>query len=341
MIKEILDLSKITPLNRMQIEHLVHLAGKFSSRILFEHENRTINGKSMLGLLSMGITGGKPVILTVEGEDEEIAAQEIKRLLDSGVAPAKEANDAMALMQIIKDRYALLLHDNLVGIYLHGSLAAGCFQWDVSDIDFLVVVRKSIPVEKKIALVECLYALRRDAPPKGFEMSVLLEENCRAPIFPVPYELHFSPRWMQEYERSPRGFCERMHGEDMDLTAHILNLHTFGVPVLGPSVARVFGQVKREDALCAIRQDTADSGEHLHEQPIYYVLNLCRALAYKRDQLVLSKKQGGEWGLKNLSHAHQAVIQAALNAYQSGRDMFYDRGQAEDFCYDVMEELNG
>jgi streptomycin 3"-adenylyltransferase len=71
------------------------------------------------------------------------------------------------------------------------------------------------------------------------------------------------------------------------------------------------------------------------------VLNLCRALAYLREGAVLSKCQGGEWGLKNLPNAHQGVIQAALNAYQSGRDMFYDREQAEDFCYDAMEELNG
>ena len=325
----------------MQIEQLVHLAGKFTSRILFEHETRTINGKSMLGLLSMGITGDKPVLLTVEGDDEETAAQEIKKLLESGVAPAKDANHAMELMQKIKDRYATLLSENLVGIYLHGSLAAGCFHWEVSDIDFLVVVRQPMAIEKKIALVETLYSLLEEAPPKGFEMSVLLEENCQNPVFPVPYELHFSSRWIQDYERSPRSFCERMHGEDIDLTAHILNLHTFGISVLGPSVARVFGQVKRMDALCAIRQDTADSGEHLHEQPVYYVLNLCRALAYLREEAVFSKRQGGEWGLKNLPHAHQAVIQAALNAYQHGRDMSYDRGQAEDFCYDVMEELNG
>lgn len=340
MIKESLNLSKITPLNRMQIEHLVHLAGKYSSRILFEHQNRTINGKSMLGLLSMGITGEKPVTMIVEGEDEALAAQEIMKLLDSGVAPVKDAADAAELMQKIKDWYATLLAENLTGIYLHGSLAAGCFQWEASDIDFLVVVRRPVPVEKKIALVECLYSLREEAPPKGFEMSVLLEDSCREPVFPMPYELHFSQRWLRDYERNPKGFCERMHGEDVDLTAHILSLHTFGVPLLGPSVARVFGQVKREDALCALREDTADSGEHLHEQPIYYVLNLCRALAYLRENLVLSKKQGGEWGLKNLPHAHQGVIQAALNAYQCGRDMFYDRVQAEDFCYDAMEELN-
>lgn len=339
MIKYALNLKEITPFNRMQIEHLANLAGKFSSRIIFEHKNRVINGKSMLGLLSMGVTGDDEVNLVIEGDDEEQAAQEIKALLDSGVAPPKEAADAEALLMELKRRYADILQENLLGIYLHGSLAAGCFQWERSDMDFLVVVHQPLTVEKKIALVETLYAMEKSAPPEGFEMSVLLADACREPVFPMPYELHYSRRWTRDYERDPQSFCQRMHGEDPDLTTHILSLHAFGRAVYGPSVARVFGSVKREDVLCAIRNDLADAGEKLHNKPVYYVLTLCRALAYLREGLVLDKKEAGQWGLAHVSRGYQGVIQAALNAYAYGRDMFYDEAQAEDFCYDAMEEL--
>ena len=339
MIKYELDLSAITPLSRMQIEHLVHLAGKFSSRILLEHRNRTINGKSMLGLLSMGATGHEPVMLLVEGEDEEIAAQEMKKLLDAGVTPPKDSVNADVLVHQLKHVFANILQDNLVGIYLHGSLAAGCFQWELSDIDFLVVVKEPLTVEKKIAVVEALYALREDAPPAGFEMSVLLEKDCREMAYPMPYDLHYSPKWTEEYEKDARGFCERMHGVDPDLTTHILTVHAFGAVIHGPSAVRIFGKVKREDALAAIQDDLGQVGEELHNNPVYYVLTLCRALAYYREGKVLSKKTGGEWALKNLPHAYQSVIQAALNAYQTGTDMFYDEGLAEDFCYDAVEEL--
>lgn len=340
MIKFVMDLSAVTPLNRMQTEYLVHLAGRFSSRILFEHKNRTINGKSMLGLLSMGVTGDNPVTLIVEGEDEEQAAQEIKKLLDNGVAPPKESADARALMQRVKERYADLLQGNLVGIYLHGSLAAGCFHWERSDIDFLVVVQNPLPTEKKIALIEALYAMKEEAPPEGFEMSVVTAQACMESSYPMPYELHFSSRWLRDYERDPRGFCERMHGEDPDLTAHVLALHAYGEVLLGPGILRVFASPRREDVLMALRYDWENAAEHLHENPVYYVLNLCRALAYSREELVLSKKDGGEWALKKLSKSYQGVIQAALNAYCAGRDMFYDRGRAEDFCYDSVEELS-
>ena len=146
--------------------------------------------------------------------------------------------------------------------------------------------------------------------------------------------------WTEEYEKDPRGYCEKMHGNDPDLTTHILSLHAYGEVILGPGVNRVFGSIKKEDAMEAIRSDLADAAEGLDKNPVYVVLTLCRALAYFREGLVLTKKGGGEWALKNLHHRYQGVVQAALNAYNEGREMFFDRERAEDLCYDVMEEMS-
>jgi len=340
MIRKTLNLSGVTPMNRKQSEQLVNTASQFSSRIIFEHRNRTINGKSMLGILCLGVTGKDPVLLVVEGEDEQQACDAITALLDAGIAPPKNYTDALNLMHYIKDRYIYILQDNLVGIYLHGSLAARCFLWERSDIDFLVVVRKRMTLEKKIALIEVLYALTPEAPPEGFEMNVMLEKYCRKIPYPVPFELRYSPQHRRDYERDAQGYCSRMHGEDPDLTAHIAFLNAYGVAIHGPSVPRVFDMPKREDVLCAIRQDVGDTAEHLHEKPVFYVLNLCRAVAFARDNVFLSKKEGGEWALKHMDDSHQRVIQAALNAYETGMGMFYDEGQAEDFCYEALSELN-
>lgn len=340
MIKYTLDLNEVTPLTRLQIEHLAHLAGDFESHVLFEHQNRVINGKSMLGLLSLGMTGHDQVIMTVEGADEEEAAREIKKLLDSGVRSPKNAADAQALMQRVKKRYSDILQENLAGIYLHGSLAAGCFQWARSDIDFLVVVKSPLAKETKRALIDALEEMAEDAPPSGFEMSVILSRYCEEPPYPMPFETHFSAGHREAYRADPMGYCERMQGTDPDLTAHILCLRAFGVTLMGPSIARTFGAVQREDAMKAILYDVNDAREKLLENPCYYVLNLCRALAYKRDGLVLNKRDGGEWALQNLDQEHQRVIQAALNAYQAGRDMSFDAGLAESFCCDALDELN-
>ena len=340
MIRKALNLSGVTPMSRKQSERLVNTANQFSSRVEFEHLNRHFNGKSMLGVLCLGMTGSDPVFLTVEGTDEQKACEAICALLDGGVLSPKNYSDAVNLIRYVKERYLYILQDNLVGVYLHGSLAARCFLWERSDIDFLVVVRKRLPIEKKIELVELLYSLAPEAPPEGFEMSVVLEKYCRKIAYPMPFELHYSNYHRRAYERDARGFCDRMHGEDPDLICHIAALHAFGISLYGPSVPRVFDRPKREDVLSSIRQDVQDAAEHLHEKPVYYVLNLCRAVAYQRENLFLSKKDGGEWALKHMDASHQRVIQAALNAYETGLGMSYDDGLAESFCYDALSELN-
>lgn len=50
----------------------------------------------------------------------------------------------ITLLTIICKEYQEILKDNLIGIYIHGSIAFGCFNQDTSDIDFIVVVKKSL-----------------------------------------------------------------------------------------------------------------------------------------------------------------------------------------------------
>ena len=53
--------------------------------------------------------------------------------------------DFSKLMEVISEKYNKLLGKNLVGIYVHGSIAFGCFNWDKSDIDFIVVINEPVP----------------------------------------------------------------------------------------------------------------------------------------------------------------------------------------------------
>ena len=57
------------------------------------------------------------------------------------------------ILQKIKDDYPNILKNKLVGIYVHGSIAFGCFNWGKSDIDFLVVVNEALDQEEKEALI--------------------------------------------------------------------------------------------------------------------------------------------------------------------------------------------
>ncbi|MBQ8846878.1 MAG: nucleotidyltransferase domain-containing protein, partial [Lachnospiraceae bacterium] len=42
-----------------------------------------------------------------------------------------------------------ILGDNLVGVYLHGSAAMGCYNDEKSDIDLLVVIHNDMSDEEK------------------------------------------------------------------------------------------------------------------------------------------------------------------------------------------------
>ena len=57
------------------------------------------------------------------------------------------------LLVDIVDRYKRVLGDNLVGLYLHGSLAMGCFT-PRADIDLIAVVRKPMDNDTKRALID-------------------------------------------------------------------------------------------------------------------------------------------------------------------------------------------
>lgn len=79
---------------------------------------------------------------------------------------------------VILDRIAAdtaaILGETLIGIYLHGSLALGCFNWAKSDIDYLTVVETEPTLAQKEALIAALLALDAICPEKGIEMSVVL-----------------------------------------------------------------------------------------------------------------------------------------------------------------------
>jgi streptomycin 3"-adenylyltransferase len=59
----------------------------------------------------------------------------------------------LILDEIVRSYYGIF-KDNLVGIYLHGSLALGCFNPKVSDIDFLIVARDKLSLEVKREVVK-------------------------------------------------------------------------------------------------------------------------------------------------------------------------------------------
>ena len=64
----------------------IQKANEYKSSIWVEKEERRVNAKSLLGVLSLGIVGGTPVRIIADGADEEIAVNGLVRLVQSGFA---------------------------------------------------------------------------------------------------------------------------------------------------------------------------------------------------------------------------------------------------------------
>ena len=64
-----------------QATYFIQKANEFKSNIWVEVEDRKINAKSLLGVLSMGITKGTRISIIAEGPDEEEAVKALTEML--------------------------------------------------------------------------------------------------------------------------------------------------------------------------------------------------------------------------------------------------------------------
>ncbi len=62
---------------------LVQISNKFKARIFLEREGKQVNGKSILGILTLACPKGSSLTVRAEGVDEEKALEEIGRLIEN------------------------------------------------------------------------------------------------------------------------------------------------------------------------------------------------------------------------------------------------------------------
>ncbi|MDE7262846.1 MAG: DUF4111 domain-containing protein [Oscillospiraceae bacterium] len=228
---------------------------------------------------------------------------------------------------------------SLVGVYLHGSAAMGCFHPETSDLDLLLVAEGPVSDAAKLAFMERALELNELAPAKGLEFSVVRREVCRPFVYPAPFELHFSNAHLKACREDLPRYVARMRGVDKDLAAHFTVINACGVVLYGEAVSQVFAPVPRADYLDSILNDIGDACREITGNPVYYTLNLCRVLAQVREGLVLSKQSGGEWGLRHLPEEFHPVIQAALESYEAGQPMAQPNTNLLNFAAYILSEI--
>ena len=62
----------------------IQKANEFKSSIWVEKDERRVNAKSLLGVLSLGIVGGTSIDIIADGSDEQEAVDSLVALVESG-----------------------------------------------------------------------------------------------------------------------------------------------------------------------------------------------------------------------------------------------------------------
>ena len=90
------------------------------------------------------------------------------------------------------------VNDELVGIYLHGSIVLNAFNPKSGDIDILVVVNKSLDIPTKLSIAKEIIEI--DHRPCPLEMSAILLNDAKEWKTPGNCVFHYSDFWAEKYQ---------------------------------------------------------------------------------------------------------------------------------------------
>ena len=63
---------------------LVQVASQYNCSIYLENGDKSVNAKSIMGMMSLGLDSGELVTVIADGPDEEVAVEDIAKYLCSG-----------------------------------------------------------------------------------------------------------------------------------------------------------------------------------------------------------------------------------------------------------------
>jgi len=84
MIERVVKIKNKAGLHTRPAATIVKLAARYKCEFFISRDGMNINGKSIIGVMTLAAEEGAELVLTFDGEDEEDAAKEIVELFESG-----------------------------------------------------------------------------------------------------------------------------------------------------------------------------------------------------------------------------------------------------------------
>ena len=82
MIKKPITIHLSTGLEARPVAQLVQVASQYESKIHVEVEEKRVNAKSIMGMMSLSLMDGDLVTVVADGKDEKEAADGIEKFLE-------------------------------------------------------------------------------------------------------------------------------------------------------------------------------------------------------------------------------------------------------------------
>ena len=84
MVKKEMTITNNIGLHARPATFFIQKANTFKSSIWIEKDERRVNAKSLLGILSLGIVGGTTIRIIADGADEQLAVEGLTKLIEGG-----------------------------------------------------------------------------------------------------------------------------------------------------------------------------------------------------------------------------------------------------------------
>ena len=239
------------------------------------------------------------------------------------------------------------LGDELIGVYLHGSIALDAFNPDSGDIDILVVVKDSIDIQVKLEIARDIIEI--DKKPCPLEMSAVKLSDARNWKTPGNCVFHYSDFWTEKYvERfsNPDADVYVVDHEfpDADVTSYIKLLKQCGIVLYGREIQKVFADISDEDFWVAISADIDDYDFHDYDARYFSsnVLILGRILSFKKERRILSKYDGGIWMIDHVPEDLKYLPKLAMKIWFEGEEHLLpeeDLSRLRDYLVNEIKEV--
>ena len=83
MKKQVVTIEIASGLEARPVAMLVQVASQYDSEIYIMRDNKKVNAKSIMGMMTLGLAEGAHVKVTADGSDEESAIEGIEKYLSN------------------------------------------------------------------------------------------------------------------------------------------------------------------------------------------------------------------------------------------------------------------